>query len=108
MKALLHGYRQSPRKVRLVANAIRGRRVSEALVLLDYFEKRAARIVKKVLSSALANAQVGGTRTAAGLVVERVTVDKGRTLYRSMPRARGRGATIRKRTSHIRIELAER
>jgi large subunit ribosomal protein L22 len=107
MKAILRSYRQSPRKVRLIADAIRGRNVSDALLLLDYAPKRAAQMVKKVLASALANAKSAG-RTGASLVVKQIGVDKGRTLYRNMPRARGRGASIRKRTSHIRIELAER
>jgi large subunit ribosomal protein L22 len=107
MKAILRGYRQSPRKVRLVADAIRGRKVSEALVMLDHVEKRAASIFKKVLASALANAQAKGRIASASLVVKRVGVDQGKTLYRHMPRARGRGVPIRKRTSHISIELME-
>jgi large subunit ribosomal protein L22 len=107
MKAILRGYRQSPRKVRLVADAIRGRRVSEALLLLDHFEKRAAHMIKKVLDSAFANAQLKGRVAPTDLLVKQVSVDKGRTLYRHMPRARGRGAPIRKRTSHLRIELTE-
>ena len=107
MKAILRSYRQSPRKVRLVADAIRGRGVSEALTLLEYAPKRAAKMVKKVLASALANAKTAG-RAWTALVVKRVGIDKGKTLYRHMPRARGRGASIRKRTSHIRIELAEK
>ena len=106
MKAILRGYRQSPRKVRLVADAIRGRKVSEALLVLGHTQKRAATIVKKVLASALANSGEAA-RTPAALVVKRVSVDKGKTLYRHMARARGRGAPIRKRTSHIAIELAE-
>ena len=107
MKAILRSYRQSPRKVRLVADAIRGRGVSEALALLEYAPKRAAKMVKKVLASAVANATMAG-RSGASLMVKSVGVDKGKTLYRHMPRARGRSASIRKRTSHIRIELAER
>jgi len=107
MRATLHSYRQSPRKVRLVADAIRGKRVPQALAALRFLTKRAAEPVKKLLESAVANALVGRALSKEKLVVKNITVDKGRTLKRSMPRARGSASPIRKRTSHITLVLEE-
>jgi large subunit ribosomal protein L22 len=105
MKATLKTYRQSPRKVRLVADVIRGKSVHEALTALSFLEKRAAAPLKKLLESAVANARHNFNTDPDELTVGEITVDKGRTIPRGMPRARGRSAPIRKRTSHIRIEL---
>jgi large subunit ribosomal protein L22 len=107
MKAALSNYRQSPRKVRLVADVVRGKRVSDALVMLSMLDKRAALPFKKVLESALANAKQQGKDEAA-LVVSKVAVDKGIVSRRFMPRARGSASPINRRTSHIVIELAEK
>ncbi|MBI1999254.1 MAG: 50S ribosomal protein L22 [Parcubacteria group bacterium] len=109
MKALLRNYRQSPRKVRLVADLIRGKNVPRALTLLDSTTKRAVAPVKKLLLSAVANAKTNNrVASESALYVKEIRVDGGATLKRGMPRAFGRSAPIRKRTSHIFIELAQR
>lgn len=104
MKATLKNYRQSPRKVRLVAGLVKGKTLSEALTLLKFNIRRASDPLVKLLSSAAANAEKQGTQTDR-LVVKNVTVDEGVTLMRSRPRARGRAAPIRKRSSHITVTL---
>ena len=104
MKALLSNYRQSPRKVRLVTDAIIGKSAQEALTQLSFMPKRAADPVAKVLASAIANAKALGVNPEQ-MVVKKATVNAGVTLKRSMPRARGRAFPILKRTSHIYIEL---
>jgi large subunit ribosomal protein L22 len=104
MKAILKNYRQSPRKVRLVADVIRGKKVNDALAALQFVEKRAAAQFSKVVSSALANAIQAGANPAT-LIVKRVSVDKGVTQKRFMPRARGSASRINKRSSHITVEL---
>ncbi|MBI1998785.1 MAG: 50S ribosomal protein L22 [Parcubacteria group bacterium] len=108
MKAFLKNYRQSPRKVRLVADSIRGKKVEAARALLDVLPKRAALPVKKLLMSAVANAKSAGALSREeDLYVREIRVDEGPTLKRQMPRAFGRSAPIRKRTSHISLILAE-
>lgn len=102
-KATLKSYRQSPRKVRVVADLIRGKSVEEALDILTYIPKRAGLPLKKLLSSAHANAG-----KVANLVVKEVRVDGGAILYRRRPRSHGQSNPIRKRTSHINIVLAEK
>ncbi|MCE9585534.1 50S ribosomal protein L22 [Candidatus Nomurabacteria bacterium] len=107
MKAFLKNYRQSPRKVRLVASLIRGKNVSEALVQLDFLAKRASDPVKKLLLSAVANAkQIGAEKE--NLFVKEIMVDKGIVMKRMMPAAMGTGHKINKRTSHITLVLAEK
>lgn len=106
-KAQLNNYRQSPRKVRLVADMVRGKRVEDALTTLSFMPKRAALPVQKLLSSALANAKNLSIPTE-NLVVKDIAVDGGRILYRRMPRARGSAFVIRKRTSHISVTLEEK
>lgn len=103
-KALLKNYRQSPRKVRLIADAIRGKKVEDALTELQFMSKKGADPVKKVLESALANAKNSGIDTK-GLIVKEISVDEGVTLKRWMPKWRGTAHPIRKRTSHIKIIL---
>jgi large subunit ribosomal protein L22 len=108
MKATLKTYRQSPRKMRLVADSIRGKDVREATEILRFTNKRAARPMSKLLASAVANARTNnGVGTPEDLMVRSITVEKGVTLKRSMPRARGRASRINKRTSHIMIELGD-
>ena len=104
MKAFLKNYRQSPRKVRLVAELIKGKRVADALLILDTLPKRASGPVNTLLNSAIANAKQAGI-TVEGLYVENVTVNKGIVLKRSMPRARGSASRINKRTSHVALTL---
>lgn len=108
-KAKLSTYRQSPRKVRLVADLVRGKRVDEALDILEYVPKRAGLPLRKLLASAFANlASQAGTDKKDNLYVKEIKVDEGPTLYRSLPRSRGMANRIRKRTSHISITLSEK
>lgn len=107
MKAILKNYRQSPRKVRLIADVVRGKKVVEALNALQLIEKRAADPFAKVIRSAVANA-TGAGKDVSKLIVKKVSVDKGVTLKRFMPRARGSASRINKRSSHITVELGEK
>ena len=107
-KASLKNYRQSPRKVRLVADVVRGKSVSDALTVLSHMRKRAAEPVKKVIESAAANAKEKDGAQGQDLIVQKVAVDKGHVFKRFMPRARGRASMIRKRTSHIAVSLEEK
>ncbi len=105
MKASLKNYRQSPRKVRLVADLIRGKKVGEVLTELEYLPKRASRIMKKLVESATANAEHNFKVSSDDLFVKEVRVDKGITLKRWRARARGVAKRINKRTSNIIITL---
>ena len=100
--------RISPRKVRIILNAIRHDNVHEALTRLRFTNKRAARVVYKVLASAVANAQVKfGKADTQDLYISRAIANEGPTMRRFMPRARGRASRINKRTSHITIAVTE-
>ncbi len=107
MKSFLKNYRQSPRKVRLVADLVRGKNVADALVQLDFLPKRASDPMKKLLNSAIANALNLGTQKE-NLFVKEIRVDKGIVMKRMMPAAMGSGHRINKRTSHIAIVLGEK
>jgi large subunit ribosomal protein L22 len=106
VKATLSNYRQSPRKVRLVADTVRGKLVEEAITTLSFIPKRAALPIQKLLASALANAK-NLSLPADDLVVREIKVDTGATLYRHRPRSKGMANKIRKRTSHITVIIAE-
>ncbi|MBI4086925.1 50S ribosomal protein L22 [Candidatus Kaiserbacteria bacterium] len=106
MKAVLKNYHQSPRKVRLLADLVRGKDVRKALDLLSFANKRAAGPFAALLRSALANAKAAGS-DADGLVVKKVAVDAGTAFKRFMPRARGSASTINRRSSTVTLELAE-
>ena len=103
MKATLKNYRQAPRKVRLIADIIKGKRVDMALAQLDHLIKRGSLPMKKLLLSAVANSK----KSPKDLTIDTTTVDKGVVLKRMMPRAMGRGFPIHKHTSHITINLKE-
>lgn len=107
MKATLQHYRQSPRKVRLVGDLVKGKNVARALSELDVLPKRASVVMKKLINSATANAKENSQIEKENLIVENVTVDKGRILKRFRARARGSASPIRKRTSHITLTLKE-
>ena len=107
MKAILKNYRQSPRKVRLLADVVRGKKVSEALAALKFVDKRAAGPFTKVIESAVANAVQTGKQLET-LFIKKVAVDKGTVLKRFRPRARGSASRINKRNSHISVELGEK
>ena len=103
--ARLNSLRVAPRKVRLLVDQIRGKRVSDAKKILETSTKHAARPIGKLLDSAVANAKNNHFLNESTLVISTITVDGGPTLHRWMPRAMGRATPIRKRTSHIKIEL---
>ena len=107
-KAAARFIRISPRKIRLVIDEIRGKRVEEALNLLTFAPQRGARILKKLLSSALANAEQRANVDVDALYIKRIYADEGPTLKRWIPRAQGRATRIRKRTSHLTVILDER
>lgn len=104
MKAFLKNYRQSPRKVRLIAGLVRGKKVEEALRTLSFVDKRASLPFAKVIRSAAANAKQTG-REISSLTIAKVSVDKGEVQTRFMPRARGSASPINRRSSHITVEL---
>ena len=106
MKAFLKNYRQSPRKVRLVANLVKGKNVSAGLAELDFLAKRASLPIKKLLLSAVANAKQMGL-AAENLFLKELRVDKGVTMKRMRPAAMGSGHRINKRTSHLMLVLGE-
>lgn len=106
--AKLNYCRMAPRKIRLVADLVRGKKVKEVLSQLKFFPKKAAPIIAKLLKSAISNAKNNPKiKDKENLYVKKITVDEGPTLKRSMPRAFGRASMIRKRTSHIKIILDE-
>lgn len=106
MKAYVKNYRQSPRKVRLVADLVRGKSVTNALLELDFLPKRASEAVSKIIASAAANAENNFKMKRETLLVSEITVDQGVTMKRSRPRSRGMATRINKRTSNIAVTLA--
>ncbi len=105
--AKLRYARISPQKCRLVADAIRGKSVDEALRTLTFTPKKSARIVKKVLESAIANAEHNDGADIDELKVASIFVDVGPSMKRMRARAKGRGNRIVKRTSHITVTVAD-
>ena len=99
--------RQSPYKVRLVLDLVRGMPVDDARATLDFTNRRAAPTIRKVLDSAVANAEHNFALDADELVISEAYADEGPTLKRWRPRARGRATRINKRTSHITIVVAD-
>ncbi len=112
-RALMRGTRQSPYKMRLVIDQIRGKNVNEALALLTFSKKHAAHQITKTLKSAVANAEQAARATNAALdvdalYVKHAVINEGPKLKRFMPAAQGRATPIQKRTSHVEIVVAER
>lgn len=105
--AKLRFLRIGPRKVRLIADLIRGRKAEKAVDMLTLSNKRNARPVLKLLNSAIANAKHNFNLPVAGLHIEKITVDGGPVLKRWMPKAHGRATPVRERTSHITLVLGE-
>ncbi len=103
--AKLNEYRQSPRKVRLVANLIKGKKVAEAQDVLAFLVKRASNPISKLIDSAVANAENNFNISKDNLFVRNMRVDEGVVLKRRRPRARGMAYPINKRTSKVMIEL---
>jgi large subunit ribosomal protein L22 len=106
-KAIAKYIRISPTKARLVADLIRGKRVDDALTLLKFVPKKGARLMSKVLHSALTNAEQNPSVDVDTLYVKKIFVDGGPTMKRWRPRAMGRANRILKRSSHITVILDE-
>ena len=100
--------RISPRKIRLVMDQVRGKRVDEALNMLSFAPQKGALILKKLIDSAVANAEQNSGVDVDSLFVKRVYADEGPTLKRFRPRAQGRATKIRKRSSHLTVVLDEK
>jgi large subunit ribosomal protein L22 len=104
-RATLRRFRESPRKVRMVADMIRGRSVDDALSILRLQQRKAAKMLSKVLGSAIANATENDKADADKLVVTNVSIDGGPVTKRWMPRSMGRANRINSRTSHVTITV---
>jgi large subunit ribosomal protein L22 len=107
-KAAAKTVRIAARKVRLVADLIRGKQVGEAIAILRLTPKAASPVVEKVLKSAIANAEHNYEMDINNLVISEAYVNEGPTLKRFRPRAQGRASAINKRTSHITIVVSEK
>ena len=107
VQAKLRGARLSAQKARLVADQVRGRQVEEALNLLSYSSKKGADIIRKLLNSAIANAEHNEGADVDELKISEIYVDEGMTMKRIMPRAKGRADRILKRSCHISITVAD-
>jgi large subunit ribosomal protein L22 len=105
MKAFLKNYHQSPRKVRLVASLLKGKKVSEAMTELDFIPKRSSLPIKQLISSAVANAKNNFDVDKNDLYIKELRVDKGVVMRRMIPGARGRGYPLKRRSSHIAVLL---
>ena len=99
--------RMSPRKMRIVANMVRGKRVDYAMNMLKLMPKKAAFVLRKLLVSAVANAEHQGQQDVDALLVKDCAIDNGPILKRWMPRAMGRAARVQHRTSHVTITVDE-
>lgn len=106
--AVLRGARLSAQKARLVADQIRGKRVEEALDMLAFSNKKGAEIIRKVLNSAIANAEHNQGLDVDELKVSTIFVDEGMSLKRIQPRAKGRADRITKRSCHITVKVADK
>lgn len=106
--SLGHYVRISPQKVRLVCDEIRGKRVEDALSVLEFTPRKGAKLVAKVLRSGIANAENNRSLDVDTLFVKRIEVGPGPTLKRFLPRAQGRATPLLKRTSHITIVLDQK
>lgn len=107
VSAKLRMARVSPQKARLIADQVRGRPVEQALQILNFSNKRAAGIVRKVLESAIANAEHNEGADIDELRIHRIFIDEGPVMKRMQARAKGRGNRILKRTSHINVTVAD-
>ncbi|GBF12042.1 50S ribosomal protein L22 [Tepidibacillus infernus] len=107
-KAVARYVRIAPRKVSLVLDLIRGKKVGEAIAILRHTPKAASPVIEKVLNSAIANAEHNYNMNVEELVVSEAYANQGPTLKRFRPRAMGRASRINKRTSHITVVLTEK
>lgn len=108
VRAIANNIRISPRKVRIVANLVRGKNVGEALAILQYTQKHASEVVVKTLKSAMANAENNHDMNVDKLYVSTIFVDAGPTLKRVHPRSRGQAFSILKRTSRLTLKVSEK
>ncbi len=106
--AKLSSVRLSARKTRLVVDMVRGKQIQDALNILRFSPQPSAKLISKLLSSAVANAEQKGASDVDRLFVKTIFVDGGAVLKRFLPRAMGRASKIRKPTSHISVVLAEK
>jgi large subunit ribosomal protein L22 len=106
-EAILRFVRLSPLKGRQVADLVRGKKVDEAVNILKFSPQRAAKLIKKVLESAIANAENNQGADVDELKVQHITVDEGPRMKRIRPRAKGRADRILKRTSHICVRVSD-
>lgn len=106
MKASLSNFRQPPRKVRLLADYIKGKPVKDALAELGFVGKKSSLPLKKLIASAVSNAGVS-QKEADNLFIKSIRIDKGMVMKKHLPRAQGRATLLRRRTSHIAVELGE-
>ena len=104
-RAVARYVRISPRKVRLIMDEVRGRKVDEAIKMLSFSPQKGALILKKLLHSAVANAEANPDVDVDTLYIKRIFADEGPTLKRFRPRAMGRASRIRKRTSHLTVVI---
>ena len=107
VSARLKGARISAQKVRLVADQIRGQQVGEALNILNFSTKKGAHLVKKLLESAIANAELNEGADVDELLVAQILVDEATTMKRIKPRAKGRADRVLKRSCHITLAVAD-
>jgi len=107
VSAIARGLRIGPQKARLVADQVRGKPVAKALDILNFSNKKGAGLIRKVLESAIANAENNEGADVDELRVHRIFVDEGVTLKRIMPRAKGRADRISKRSSHITVTVSD-
>lgn len=105
MKAILGNYNQSPRKVRLVTELVKGKKVPQALAALAFLPKRAAEPIKKLIQSAAANAKANGAKPE-DLTVKSIIVENAGQMVRYMPRAFGRATPIRRKKSRVLLTLS--
>jgi large subunit ribosomal protein L22 len=106
-KAVVRHVRMSPRKMRIIADRVRGKRVEEAMALLKHMPKKGAVVIRKLLISAVANAEQQGDIDVDQLLIRDCNVDNGPILKRWMPRSMGRANRIQHRTSHVTVVVQE-
>jgi large subunit ribosomal protein L22 len=104
-RAFLKGFRESPRRVRMVAEMIRGKKAEDALAILAFQPRKAAKMLTKVLNSAIANATENDEADADALVVTKVEIDGGPIQKRWLPRSMGRANRLNRRTSHVTVTV---
>jgi large subunit ribosomal protein L22 len=107
-RAVSRYLRIAPRKVRLVADLVRGKPVGRALGVLEHLPKKSARVIAKTLKAVVANAENTQRVDVDRLYIAKITVDEGPTVKRFLPRAHGRATKIRKRTSHLTVVVDEK